>query len=500
MHDSLNAAVVLLAPNLARHPDKAAILTSRFEVSYRELDELSSRFGSLLHDSGVRPGERVVIAAGDSPEYIYALLGCLKHGAVPVLVNTGLFPSDYQYVIRDCEAVALITDTMSDAVLQHGSEHIRLTVPLDENLPDSLEKASRDLVPFSPSGDDIAFLLYSSGSTGEPKGVPHRHGDLIATADAYGGTVVGMGVRDVVFSASKLSFAYGLGNSFSFPFRFGATVVLHPGKPDSAEILRIIARYGVTVFFGVPVVYNMILKTMEAVEMLASLRLCVSAGEALPAPVYREWKEATGIELIDGIGSTEALHIYISNRPDSVRPGTAGRLIPPYDVRIIDDEEQPVRPGTPGHLHLRGPSIAPFYWNRPDKTHELMHADGWFRTGDIFVEDNGWYTYLGRYDDMFKVDAHWVSPSRVEAVLREHPAVSECALSWRTVESLVRPIAFAVLSHGFEPEPKLERELRRFVARKLPAYMCPVQIEWVAELPRTATGKIQRFKLHRSGK
>lgn len=491
-----NAAIALLKPNLHRHPDKVAVIAGERKVSYRMLDEQSNRFGALLHASGVSAGERVAIVANDSPEYFLALLGCLKIGAVAVLLNPGLSEDEYDFIFRDSGISALVAETTASAALQAHSRRTGLTLLLDDpEFSGRLSSAQAGFPSHTPSRDEIALLLYSSGSNGTPKGVPHRHGDFLSTADAFAGSVLAMSERDVVFSASKLFFAYGLGNSFSFPLRFGATAVLFPGKPDSGEVLRIISRHRVTILFGVPVAYTMLLKTMDGRDALSSLRLCVSAGESLPGPLCREWTEATGIEILDGIGSTEALHIYISNRPGAVRPGSAGVLVPPFEVRLADDEGRPIAPGVPGHLLLRGPSLAPFYWNSPEKSAVTMLPGGWLRTGDMFLEEDGYFFYQGRSDDLFKVDAHWVSPIRVETTLREHPAVMECAVGRRRVEHLVRPIAFVVLNPGYEQGPKLEKELRRFVAGKLPPYMCPVQVEWVDELPRTATGKVRRFLL-----
>jgi benzoate-CoA ligase len=499
MTHSQNAAVALLKPNLELRGDRTAIIAGDRSVSYKMLDLQSSRFASLLRGRGVSPGERVAIVAGDSPEYIFALLGCLKLGTPPVLLNTSLFEEDYEYILNDCGAVFLITEKESAALAARSSD-LRGTILLDEGcFPDELAAASVDIIPHAPTVEEIAFILYSSGSTGSPKGVPHRHGDMIVSADAFAGKVLGMNEQDVVFSASKLPFAYGLGNSFSFPLRFGATVVLFPGKPESADIIRCIEGNGVTLFFGVPIAYNMLLKTMGNGARLSSLRLCISAGEPLPAPLYREWKKATAVELLDGIGSTEALHIYISNRPETALPGTAGSIIPPFEARIVDEAGLPVPPATPGRLQLRGPCITPCYWNNPEKTARSMLADGWLETGDIFVEERGCFTFQGRVDDLFKVDAHWVSPVRVESVLQEHPGVMECAVGQRSVEHLTRPIAFVVVNRGHEPGPSLERELRRFCLRKLPPYMCPVQIEFLEELPKTATGKILRARLKRAG-
>ncbi len=496
MNLSSNAAVALLAPNLASHPDRIALVTDECAMTYRQLDDMSGRFAAMLRCSGIKAGERVVFAAGDSAFFFIALLGCLKLGAPPVLTNPALPEDEFRYIMQDSMAAALVTESDMTPALQAIPSGLRRTLLLDDaSFPSALAATPADTPPHIPLADETAFILYSSGSTGSPKGVPHRHGDLLASADAFAGTVLGLNENDVVFSASKLFFAYGLGNSFSFPLRFGATVVLFSGKPDPADILRIMEKYGVTIFFGVPSVYNMLLKTLRDVRPLGSLRLCVSAGETLPASICRDWTEITGIEIIDGIGSTEALHIYISNRPGDIKPGSAGRLIPPFEARIVDDEGRPVKSGIPGRLHLRGPCVAPFYLNLPERTGQSMLPGGWFDTGDIFVQESGWYTFQGRGDEMFKVDAQWVSPARVESVLLGHDAVLECAVSWRKVESLVRPIAYVVLKEGYEPKRMLERELRRFTVGKLPPYMCPVQVEWVDELPRTGTGKIMRVML-----
>ncbi len=491
-----NAAVTLLSPNLSRHPEKVAACADHVCFCYGQLDELSSRFAALLRGAGVCSGERVAFIAGDSPEYIVGLLGCLKVGACAVLVNPALPAGDVAYIVRDAEAMLVVTDRLTLTTGVVPTDLVDRSFVLDDpGFAGALVATPPLTAVFSPSDDDVALLLYSSGSTGLPKGVPHRHGDFAITAEAYAGPVLAMGVQDVVLSASKLSFAYGLGNSFTFPLYFGATVVLHPGRPDTATVLRLIRTYRVTLFFGVPIAFTMLLKNRESAGSLGSLRLCVSAGEALPAFLCREWQAKTGVELLDGLGSTEALHIYLSNRPGAVRPGMAGQLLPPYRVQVVDDADRPVARGTVGHLLLWGPSLAVCYWKCPGKTLETMLPGGWFRTGDMVVEEEGWYQFQGRSDDMFKVDAQWVSPPQVEAVLLEHPAVLECAVSWRLVEGLVRPIAFVVPNGGHEAGARLERELRRFVACRLPAHMCPVQVSWVAELPKTVTGKIQRFLL-----
>ncbi len=493
-----NVACELLDPHVKSRGDKVAIYCDRDRISYGRLYEQVNRFGSILKELHVRPGERVLIALPDCPECVYAFLGSTKYGAWPVLVSPQLSEGSYEYILNDSQASAVFATSDSQAA-KVRTEHLRHIMCLDEkSFADRAASASTDLDPHPSSEDDIAFMLYSSGSTGNPKGVVHRHGDIPFTADVYGKQVLNVSEEDICFSASKLFFAYGLGNSLSFPLRAGAAVVLFPGKSTAPDAFQIINTYRPTLFYGVPTLYNMMLKTMDETTSLDSVRLCVSAGEALPASIYHQWKKITGLEIVDGIGSTEALHIFISNRPGEIRPGTSGCVVPPYEARIVGDDGQSVTPGEPGYLLIRGRSTAPFYWNRPDKTSETMLDDNWLRTGDVYIEDGGYYCYQGRADDMFKVDAHWVSPIQVEDVLREHDAVMECAVACRTLEGLVKPLAYVVLNPGFKEDMKLYREIRAHVLRRLPEYMCPVQIVCCDELPKTETGKVQRFRLRKN--
>jgi benzoate-CoA ligase family protein len=492
-----NVACELIDRHVVSRGDKAAIRFEEETITYGRLREAINRFGNVLKDFGMQPGERILIALPDCPLCVYAFLGSIKFGVWPVLVSPQLAESTYEFILDDSQAAALLTGGES-AAARVRTKHLRHVMDVDEKtFLDGWNGAPPELDPYPSRREDIAFMLYSSGSTGNPKGVPHRHGDILSTAGAYAGHVLDISEEDVCFSASKLSFAYGLGNSLSFPLSSGATVVLYPGKSTAPEVFRIISTHKPTLFFGVPTLYNMMLKALDEKVPLDSIRLCVSAGEALPSAIYHQWKELTGLEIIDGIGSTEALHIFISNRPGQVRPGTSGFLVPPYEAAIVGDDGSPVVPGEPGHLLIRGQSTAPYYWNRPEKTSETMLEDGWLKTGDVYVREGDCFTYLGRADDMFKVDAQWVSPSQVEDVLREHPAVSECALTWRTLEGLVKPLAHVVLATDFEENPKLFRELRAHVLQRLPEHMCPVQMVFCAELPRTETGKIQRFRLRK---
>lgn len=490
-----NVACELLDRHVCCSGEKTAIYFEEQRISYARLQLQVNRFGNIFKELEVQPGERILIALPDCPECVYAFLGSMKYGAWPVLVNPLLSDRAYTFILNDSQASAVVTTSGSGAK-EARTGHLRHLLHIDErSFMERLASASPELTPYPSRRDDIAFMLYSSGSTGNPKGVPHRHGDLPFTADVYGRQVLQVSEKDVCFSASKLFFAYGLGNSLSFPLRAGAGVVLYPGKATAPEVLKIISSYRPSLFFGVPSLYNLMLKTLTPGHALDSLRLCSSAGEALPAATYHSWKKLTGLEIIDGIGSTEALHIFISNRPGEVRPGTSGYLVPPYEAKIVAADGLPVPSGEPGHLLIRGQSTAPCYWNRPDQTAETMLADGWLRTGDIYAEEGGCYSYQGRADDMFKAGGCWVSPLTVEDVLREHSAVLECALTWRTLEGLAQPLAHVVLQPGFPEDAELERDLRAHVRRQLPAYMCPVQIVFSRELPKTDTGKIQRFRL-----
>ncbi len=495
MREIYNVACELLDEQNDLRGDKVAIYYEEERISYPQLRERVNRFGNVLKGLGLVAGERILIALPDCPEAIYAFLGSMKLGVLPVLVSPHLSVGTASLILEDSQVAAVLLTDDFPAVEELPGYPRHVMRLGDGSLRDGMDAASPELDPHPSRRDDLAFMLYSSGSTGSPKGAPHRHGDIPFTADVYGGRVLGISKEDICFSASEIFFAYGLGNTISFPLRAGASVVLYPGKSTAPDILGAISSFRPTIFFGVPTLYNMMLKTLDETVSLDSLRLCVSAGEALPAVVYHRWKELTGLEIIDGIGSTEALHIFISNRPGQVRPGASGYVVPPYEARIVGDDGLPVPSGESGHLLIRGESTAPFYWHKPEKTSETMLEDGWLRTGDIYMETDDCYYYQGRADDMFKVDAHWVSPIQVEEVLREHDAVMECALTHRTLEGLVKPLAHVVLNPGFQESMALYRDLRAQVLRKLPEYMCPVQIVFCAELPKTETGKVQRFRL-----
>ena len=475
--------------------NKNALYCENEKVTYAKLNDNIGRFGNLLKNLGVRPKEKVVLAFPDGPDFYYAFFGAMKCGALPALISPDLSRQDYEYILRDTQASALITVRSSEAAAAETQGPLKNIFIDDEAFPSLLAGAAVELAPYINTPEKIVFLNYTSGSTGKPKGVPHSQRDMLFSARHYAGEVLKMSERDIVFSASKLSFTYGLGNNLAFPIYFGASAVVFPRKPAPADVFRIVDQYHPTLLCCVPTMFNMLLKTMVGPVSLPSLRFCVSAGEALPASTYHSWKELTGLEIIDGIGSTEAFHIFISNRPGAVRPGSSGYVVPGYEAKIVDEDGLPVTMGQQGILYIRGGSTAPGYWNQPEKSAETMLPEGWLNTGDYYVEEEGCYTYQGRQDDLFKAGGAWVSPVKVEEVLLSHPAVMECAVTSRKLESLLKPMAYVVLNPGFTGDMKLIREMRAHVLQRLPDYMCPVQINFVDEIPKTRTGKVQRYVL-----
>lgn len=431
----------------------------------------------------------------DHPMFFYAFLGCIKYGAWPVPISTMFRKESYEFLMNNSETRLLITTTDNESA-QVQTQFIEHRLFLDVSLEERLKGCSPEAETRMAREEDIAFLLYSSGSTGNPKGIPHLHGDILYTTDNYAKEILNITEDDIIHSASKLFFAYGLGNGVSFPLRFGASVVINPGPPTPQAVYEIITHYKPTLFFGVPTLYNSMLKHRTDDADLSSLRLCVSAGEALPPPIYDSWKEMTGIELLDGIGSTEALHIFITNRPGKVKTGTSGELVPGYLAKIIDEDGNELPAGEPGKLIILGGSVARSYWNRPEKTSETMLGDGWLSTGDMYIRDeDGYFSYQGRGDDMLKVGGIWVSPIKIEDALLEHPAVLECAVVGTHVDGLVKPSSYVVLNDGFEKSDELRKDIQDEMAERVPRYMIPRIFHFVDDLPKTATGKIQRFKL-----
>ncbi len=486
---------------------KVAFRTVSDEVTYGDLADHVNRCGNVLRELGAAAGDRVLMVVKDCPEFVYLFWGAIKAGIVPVPVNTLLRSPDYQYMIEDSgsavvvyspEYAAEVEPALASAKTQPATMMIEGG---DEALQSRLQHAPSSLAPVSARADDDCFWLYSSGSTGRLKGAVHRHRDIVVTCVYYAEETLGMTADDICFSAAKLFFAYGLGNAMTFPLWMGATTVLSDQRPSPEMTFDLIQRFQPTLDFGVPTLYAAQLRALENdAADLSSLRLCVSAGEALPADIFRRWKEMTGLTILDGIGSTELLHIFISNREDDVKPGASGRLVPGYEARIVDESDNPVPDGEVGRLLIKGDSSAAYYWNNPEKTAATMQGE-WINTGDTYQrDDEGYYVYCGRSDDMLKVGGIWCSPVEIESRLIEHPNVLEAAVVGREDDDqLVKPEAHVILNDPNDASDTLADALLEHCKTGLARYKYPRWLHFVDELPKTATGKIQRFKLRKSG-
>jgi benzoate-CoA ligase len=476
-------------------------------LSYADVRELADRTGHALRELGVEMEQRVVMICLDAPEFLGAFWGAIKIGAVPVPVNTLLRAADYRYVLDDSRArvavvsAALLTEATPALEEARHLRHVLVaggTPGPHLSFEDRIALAPSALEAAPTSRDDVAFWLYSSGSTGRPKGAVHLHHDMVVSAETYAKQVLGLRSTDKVYSAAKLFFAYGLGNACYFPMSVGGQSVLYPQRPTPDAVFELITRQRPTIFFGVPTLYAAMLAAKEAERRfdLSSLRLCVSAGEALPADLYRRWHARYGVEIVDGIGTTETGHIFLSNRPGAARPGSSGLPVPGYECAIVDDEGRPVPPGEVGNLRVRGDSTMAYYWNKHEQTKDTLFGP-WIQTGDKYHRDaDGYFWYDGRGDDMLKVGGIWVSPIEVEATLIQHEAVLEAAVVGQEDDDrLVKPRAYVVLKDPGRASETLAGELRAFVKDKIAPYKHPRWIDFVPELPKTATGKIQRFKL-----
>jgi benzoate-CoA ligase len=497
-----NAAHDLLSRNASR-PDKVAYIdgASGATLTYGELTDRAHRFANALRARGIAPESRVLIAMLDTPEWPIVFLGCILAGVVPVAANTLLTTKDFEFMLRDSRAQVLFVSrpllpAFESLVGEIGT--LRSVIVAGGDGPDSvaamIESGGSEPTVESTSSDDACFWLYSSGSTGTPKGTVHLHSHLIQTAELYGRGVLGIREDDVVFSAAKLFFAYGLGNALTFPMSVGATTVLWPARPAPADVFGVLTKYQPTIFYGVPTLYAALLAHAERPKKSAlKLRVCTSAGEALPAEIGKRWTADYGCEILDGIGSTEMLHIFLSNRPGEVRYGTTGRAVPGYELRIVGDDGRECGPGEIGELQIKGPSAAIMYWNNRAKT-KATFAGEWTKSGDKYTMDaDGFYTYGGRSDDMLKVGGIYVSPFEVEACLMTHAAVFEAAvIGVKDTDELVKPKAYVVLKPG---QAASAEDLQLHVKNALAPYKYPRWVEFVPELPKTATGKIQRFKL-----
>jgi benzoate-CoA ligase len=499
-----NAAADLIGRNLdAGRGAKTAFIDATGHHSFDEVAARAARFANTLERLGIKPEARVVLVMLDSVDLVACFLGAIKAGVVPVPLNTRLASRDYAYILGDSRAAGLVvSDTLVETVLAEGDVPAMVLVDGGDGhghelLSDATKGASNTHETAPTTADDMCFWLYTSGTTGAPKGAVHLHGHLMATADLYAIPTLGINENDIVYSAAKIFFAYGLGNSLTFPMAVGATTVLLPGPPDPVAVCDILEREKATLFFGVPTLYAMLLASDQlpgAGEH--SIRLCVSAGEPLPVDLLRRWRERIGVDILDGIGTTEMLHIFVSNRIGEVTPGATGHAVPGYELRLINEEGGICGPGEMGVLEVSGPTSAMMYWNQREKTKDTFRGP-WTRTGDNFVMDgNGVLTYGGRNDDMLKVGGIYVSPFEVEGALVKHEVVMEAAVVGHPdQDELIKPKAFVVLNTGAEATPGLEQTLKDFVRADLAAFKYPRWIEFVDDLPKTATGKIQRFKL-----
>jgi benzoate-CoA ligase family protein len=485
-------------------------------INYEELYNLAAKAGNLFLNSQVDYENRVAIILPDCPLQVAAFFGLIRIGAVPVPLSTKFSADDYLYVFADCRPVAAIIDREHIPALEYVQQYLEshqlpllkhIFVVEESNLPpgysafeDLLTQQSNECKSRATSLDDMALIQYTSGSTGTPKGVVHLHRGLLEVSRNITRRLE-LNDSDVCLSAAKLSFGYGLGNSVLFPFSLAASVILHPDLSDPFAMFDLINRYKPTAFFGVPSLYSAMLSAPipEEDSDLSSLRLCVSAGEHLSATLFRNWKKRFGHEIIDGIGSTECLHLFISGQRGRIKPGSTGTVIEDNEAMILDDEGQRVATGEVGHLHIKSRCNAARYWNKHDETMATMIGP-WTRTGDLFFQDaEGYFYFVGRSDDVIKVGGLKVSPVEIEECLLANESVKECAVIGLTSEEGISCIhAYVRLNPGWEPDKRLKRKLKEHVRSSISPHKCPKEIEFVSELPKTITGKIARYKLRKT--
>ena len=502
-----NAAADLVGRNLAAGPQaKTAIIDDRGRYTYGELAERVSRFANAVRRLGLHREQRILLCLHDGVDFPTAYLGAIKSGIVPVAVNTQLSPGEFAFMLADSRARAVVVSSpvlpaMQAAVAMLPEPKPEIIIsgpePSERSLEALLNAASAvaETAPTHP--DEPCFWLYSSGSTGRPKGTVHLHSSLVQTAECYAIPVLGITESDITFSSTKLFHAYGLGNGLTFPMAVGATIVLTAERPTPAAVSRMLRDHRPTIFFSAPTLYNAMLASNDLpLPKELALRRCVSAGEPLPAEIGRRWSARIGVDILDGIGSTEMLHIFLSNRPNDLRYGTTGKPAPGYALQIVGEEGLPVSRGEIGDLLVSGPTSAAGYWNNRERSRATF-LGGWTRTGDKYYEDeDGYYVYCGRSDDMMKVNGMYVSPAEVEAALIAHDHVLEAAVVGAPdADGLVKPKAYVVAKTGIDADEALARALDAHTRTLLAPFKCPRWIAFLDELPKTATGKIQRFKL-----
>jgi 4-hydroxybenzoate-CoA ligase len=517
--DFFNAADYFIDRNIRQgRGHKIAVYTEYRNYTYNDIHKMTNKTANALRELGVHVDDRVMILMLDVPQFYAMLYGSIKIGAVPIPVNTMLTPDDYEYYLNDSRArVLVISEQLFPLVTQIKGDllYLRDLIVISEKegafipFKQKYRHAPETIKTEFTTKDDVGFWLYSSGSTGSPKGAIHSQYDMVAVSEAFGQGVLELTEDDILFSAARLFFAYGLGNAGCLPFSVGAAVVLNSGAPNPESVFRHLAKFRPTVFFGIPTLYGQMLEALEKRDAengsapdpnsnheFSSVRICVSAGEALPPDLYYRWKKRFGIDIIDGIGSTEMLHIFISNRPGDIRPGSTGKPVPGYELRLVDDNGQDVPQGEIGTLLVKGASAAQQYWRKREKTLLTMQGE-WINTGDkYYVDNDGYYWCAGRGDDMLKVGGIWVSPVEVENCITEHSDVLEVAVvGHQDAKGLTKPKAFVVLKEKKKASEALEKEIKQWVLDRMAKYKYPRWVEFVKELPKSSTGKIQRFKL-----
>ncbi len=502
-----NAAEDLIGRNLlAGRGDKTAVIDTNGAHTYADLHRRARQFANVLMDLGVQAEQRIMLCMHDTVAFPVCFLGAILAGVVPVPVNTRLTEKDYDYILADSRArVLIVSPDLLNAFEGHLDSHGNLNHVLvagedtgpHQTLAALTDAAPADFQTAAMKADDMCFWLYTSGTTGKPKGAVHLHSHLIETADLYAIPTLGINENDVVYSAAKLFFAYGLGNALTFPFAVGATAVLLEGLPTPSAVAAILKDHQPTIFYGVPTLFAMLLAGDELPSQNdTNLRLCVSAGEALPGELLTRWQERIGCDILDGLGSTEMLHIFLSNRQGDVRLNCSGSAVQGYELLLKDDDGQEVADGELGNLHVSGPTSAVMYWNQREKSRDTFQGR-WTVTGDkYYVDEDGYYIYGGRSDDMLKVGGIYVSPFEVEGALIAHDAVLEAAvIGHPDADDLIKPKAFVVLNEGVKASGELAEDLKALVRESLAEYKYPRWVEFIDDLPKTATGKIQRFKL-----
>ncbi|MCX7856825.1 MAG: benzoate-CoA ligase family protein [Deltaproteobacteria bacterium] len=503
-----NQVEVLLERHIKEKRGKnQAIVYGNDIITYENLHMMANKLGNALKNIGIEPENRVLIVLNDSPEFVATYLGTMKIGAIPIPVNTLASPKDYLFFLKDSRAKVLFIESelyekLKD--LRNEVPFLKHVVVVGEPKKETLSysellHASSSILETEPtSKDDMAFWMYTSGTTGLPKAVVHLHHDIIYYIPPFSEYILGIREKDLIFATSKMFFSYGRNASLEIPLLYGASVILWPKWPKPQEIIEIIETKKPTVLFSVPTFYISLLKEIEKREKcdFSSLRTCISAGEPLPKEVFERWEKIFGIEIIDGVGSTDVGGIYMANVEGRKKPGASGKIIPGFEAELRDENFKPVPKGSVGTLWIKNDGVTPGYWRRHDKNKEVIKGE-WFNTGDLFLMDeDGYFYYQGRADDMLKVSGQWVSPIEIENIIMGHPAVRECGVvGVPSEEGLLRIKAFVVLNEGYTPDEKLEKEIIEHVKNRTAHFKTPKWVSFVSDLPRTTTGKLIRYRL-----